>query len=604
MSQKYYELEPRILLDAAALLTAGEVVETGADTSAQVEATEHTSSTQEAKSSIELLLSDLGAVGSTGDEAIQSVVFVDNRLTNDYLLPEPDAVTQVFVLDANSSAIEQISEVLTDYGSLSSIHIIGHGNDGELLLGNSTLNQESLLEQQSQIAQWQDSVQEGADLLLYGCELAQSETGKSFAEQFSVLTGMDVAASTDSTGLGEVGGDWELEFSTGDVATQALSLVARDEAMLPDVLAAGASNDSQTTGENASVSGNVLDNDTAAGSKTVTEVNGASNLVGTAVSGSNGGSFTINSDGSYSFDPGTDFDDLADGESRTTKIDSYTLTDSDDSSTDTAKLTITVTGSNDTPIVTASTAALAEESNLNSPASQTITNSHLNVTDSESAASDITYTVTALPSYGSLTLSGSILAANDTFTQADVDSGRLSYINDGSEESSDSFQFSVSDGAGAQLTNQTLTISLAAYNDPLEPDSSMTLDGSNNVDMSVDVSEGGTVTLTTAELLYTDVDTLNENITYTLTSLSDSEGQLLLDTVQLSNGGTFTQADISAGRVTYQHNGDEPSASQGFNFSVTDGSTTLTGSMTINVTPVNDTPVITGSGLTVTEGKR
>ncbi|WP_027998000.1 cadherin-like domain-containing protein [Sinorhizobium arboris] len=65
------------------------------------------------------------------------------------------------------------------------------------------------------------------------------------------------------------------------------------------------------------------------------------------VTGSNGGTFVVNADGSYSFTPDGAFEDLQAGESRVTKI-NYTLTDTDGLS-DTATLTVIVTGVNDAP---------------------------------------------------------------------------------------------------------------------------------------------------------------------------------------------------------------------------------------------------------------
>ena len=71
--------------------------------------------------------------------------------------------------------------------------------------------------------------------------------------------------------------------------------------------------------------------------------------VGTATSGDNGGMFTINLMGPITFDPGTDFQDLDDGESRDTSI-TYTIDDGN-GGTDTATITVTVEGANDAPVV-------------------------------------------------------------------------------------------------------------------------------------------------------------------------------------------------------------------------------------------------------------
>ncbi|MGB7346412.1 MAG: DUF4347 domain-containing protein, partial [Pirellulaceae bacterium] len=113
-------------------------------------------------------------------------------------------------------------------------------------------------------------------------------------------------------------------------------------------------NDLGTT-ENTSLIGNIVsdndgngvDNDPDGDTLTVTAINGSVSGVGAAVAGSGGGSFTISSTGSYTFNPGTDFDYLAAGESATTTVD-YTISDGE-GGTDTATVTVTVTGVNDLP---------------------------------------------------------------------------------------------------------------------------------------------------------------------------------------------------------------------------------------------------------------
>ncbi|MNQ00846.1 Hemolysin, plasmid [compost metagenome] len=84
---------------------------------------------------------------------------------------------------------------------------------------------------------------------------------------------------------------------------------------------------------------------------TVSQVNGQPGNVGTAIAGSNGGTFTLNADGSYSFNPGTAFQHLANGVSATTSI-AYTVSDGE-GGTSTATLTVTVTGTNSGPTSTA-----------------------------------------------------------------------------------------------------------------------------------------------------------------------------------------------------------------------------------------------------------
>ena len=114
--------------------------------------------------------------------------------------------------------------------------------------------------------------------------------------------------------------------------------------------------DTGTTAENDTLivpaASGVLSNDTDVDSSdthSVSAVNGVAGNVGNPVTGSNGGSFTLAADGSYSFDPGTAFDNLAAGQTQTTSV-TYTNLDSNGLSAD-STLTITVTGANDAPLL-------------------------------------------------------------------------------------------------------------------------------------------------------------------------------------------------------------------------------------------------------------
>ncbi|KDB88540.1 putative Ig domain-containing protein, partial [Bordetella bronchiseptica] len=79
-------------------------------------------------------------------------------------------------------------------------------------------------------------------------------------------------------------------------------------------------------------------------------VNGQPGNVGAAIAGDNGGTFTLNADGTYTFNPGPDFQNLAKDATAETSI-TYTVSDGE-GGTSSATLTITVTGTNDAPTLT------------------------------------------------------------------------------------------------------------------------------------------------------------------------------------------------------------------------------------------------------------
>ena len=120
--------------------------------------------------------------------------------------------------------VEQISAILAESkGEYDAIHIISHGQEGEVSLGNTSLSTDNLGRYANDLASWSDSLSADADILFYGCDLAGNAEGEQFIESISAMTGADVAASDDLTGAADLGGDWDLELNVGEVQTAALS---------------------------------------------------------------------------------------------------------------------------------------------------------------------------------------------------------------------------------------------------------------------------------------------------------------------------------------------------------------------------------------------
>nr|WP_255603214.1 cadherin-like domain-containing protein [Oscillochloris sp. ZM17-4] len=106
------------------------------------------------------------------------------------------------------------------------------------------------------------------------------------------------------------------------------------------------------------------------------------------------------------------------------------------------------------------------------------------------------------------------------------------------------------------------------------------------------VTEGGSGNITTNELSASDPDTADANLVFTVTTLP-TNGQLRKSGAPLALNGTFTQADIAGGRISYAHNGSE-TTSDSFRFTLKDATTTLgEATFAITITPVNNAPVLT-----------
>lgn len=120
-------------------------------------------------------------------------------------------------LDMDSDGLRQITEKLEQVGNVSAIHLLTHGKDGEILLGSTHLNASTLAQHAPELLAWQHSLTANADLLIYGCDVAESVEGKDFLDSLSALTGADIAGSTDATGSPAESGDWILEYTAGRI---------------------------------------------------------------------------------------------------------------------------------------------------------------------------------------------------------------------------------------------------------------------------------------------------------------------------------------------------------------------------------------------------
>ncbi|MGI9288701.1 MAG: DUF4347 domain-containing protein, partial [Pseudomonadales bacterium] len=127
---------------------------------------------------------------------------------------------EIIELSNDRNGIEQISETLSNYQDVDAVHIISHGSDGSINLGETTLNANNLTDYQNEISAWSNALDADADILIYGCNLAASNGGEALIDSLSTLTGADIAASTDITGNVRLGGDWDLEYHQGQIDTE------------------------------------------------------------------------------------------------------------------------------------------------------------------------------------------------------------------------------------------------------------------------------------------------------------------------------------------------------------------------------------------------
>ena len=210
-----------------------------------------------------------------------------------------------------------------------------------------------------------------------------------------------------------------------------------------------------------------------------------------------------------------------------------------------------------------------------------ITTALLQTIDVDNTPAELTYTVNSLPANGTLFRNNVALRVNDTFTQADIDADLITYSHNGSETTSDSFDFTVDDGTGA-TTSDSFAWTVTNVNDaPVMP-----------ADAAVNVAEN---TTTVGTFTGTDVD--GDSLTYSLTGTD----------------AALFNININTGEVDFKNAPDfeAPADSDGDNvYDITvvatdDGAGNLSDSqnVTVTVTNVNETPTVTNNGGTVVEGE-
>jgi Domain of unknown function (DUF4347) len=174
---------------------------------------------QPAINQLEDLLTNPGMAVSLPKE----IAFIDAGIENyQSILKDLNPWTEVIVLQGDRDGISQITEALSNRTHLSTIHIFSHGNEAALNLGNIKVTHANLNNFADQIKTWKSALNDTADILLYGCDLAAGTQGEQFIQQLSYLTEADIAASNNLTGASSLGGDWLLEYTTGTIEAQSV----------------------------------------------------------------------------------------------------------------------------------------------------------------------------------------------------------------------------------------------------------------------------------------------------------------------------------------------------------------------------------------------
>ncbi|MBZ9944661.1 VCBS domain-containing protein [Mesorhizobium sp. BR1-1-13] len=185
-----------------------------------------------------------------------------------------------------------------------------------------------------------------------------------------------------------------------------------------------------------------------------------------------------------------------------------------------------------------------------------------------------------------------------TLTQANAWLDSLNFaaadVERGNSAGSTSISLTIQDADGG-TANHSIAVEVTPSNDRAILD-----------DRSTAVIEGGTLTLGTGVLAPVDPEVtagtqVSSQIVYRLTD-DPQFGYLTLNDQRIGVGSIFTQQDVIGGKLAYHHTatGADQNSPDSFTISLNDGATPQassdTATITLDITPVNQAPTVSGSG--------
>jgi plastocyanin len=246
---------------------------------------------------------------------INELIIIDAAVPDKHLFyKDLKPGTDVKEIGSGQDGLAQLNNILANYKNLDALHLVSHADDGVIYLGNTQVTEQLLKDKVATFSALNNALKDGADLLIYGCNLAKSEKGEQLLALISSQSHVDIAASSNVTGNVQLQGDWDLEITKGVIDSKSIF----NETTLKDfsgVLAAAANNTYDFTGWDGS------------GSNTLTSP--SQHFIATGKANISGGGDSIQtasvySPGAYAYlqsafsDPGTYFKVAAEGSNTAT----------------------------------------------------------------------------------------------------------------------------------------------------------------------------------------------------------------------------------------------------------------------------------------------
>ncbi len=405
----------------------------------------------------------------------------------------------------------------------------------------------------------------------------------------------DPNGAFEHLGAGETGADsftYTIDDGNGasDTATVSVTINGANDTPI-------ATDDAIAVGEDAAVNGGVFtdngaghDADADGDTLTVSAVNGTDVNVGNQITLGSGALLTVNADGTFAYDPNGQYEALGVGESAT---DSFTYTiDDGNGGTDTATVTLTITGANDAPVAQDDAFATSEDAGVSGAVladngaglDADVDGDPLSVTAVEGLGGNVGNQITLA--------SGALLTVNANGTFAYDPNGAFEHLGVG-ETATETFTYTSDDGNGGADT-ATVTITINGANDgPIAADDAIAAgeDAPASGNLLADNGSGSDSDVDGDALI---VSAVNGSSVSVGTPIALASGALLT----VNADGSYSYDANGA----FESLGGGETANDSFSYTIDDGNGgTDTATVTLTINGANDAPLAADDAFTLGE---
>ena len=158
--------------------------------------------------------------GITSGKTFSEIAFIDSGVSDTgALIAGMRPGVEAIVLAPDRSAPQQIAEAVAGR-TLKALHIMAHGRPGEVSFSAGPLALNTLGASTTHLAVIGEALAGHGSLLLWSCESGQAAHGKAFVQALAAATGARVAAARQRIGAAALGGCWDLDELSSEIAVR------------------------------------------------------------------------------------------------------------------------------------------------------------------------------------------------------------------------------------------------------------------------------------------------------------------------------------------------------------------------------------------------